>query len=120
MSGEALALVVLMIVALACTAMLAITVVQLRRVVVDLRELTDEFVDRATPALEQLVSAAREAGGQVDRLDDLISTAASVTDVVEHATNATVRVLSNPVIKTAALAKGTARAARRARGRDVG
>lgn len=101
--------------ALLSATMLAVLLVQLRRAVADLRRATEEFGARATPALDELVRAARSAGGQVDRLDDLISVASSVTETVDGATQATVRALSNPVIKTAALAKGTSRAARRLR-----
>ena len=49
----------------------------------------------------------------VDRLENLIDVASSVTGTVDSATAATVRVLSNPVIKTAAIARGTRKAARR-------
>ena len=109
------------VVALLAALMLAVLVVQLRRAVSELRGAVVEFGERSGPALDELVRAARSAGGQVDRLDDLISTASAVTDAVDGATQATVRALSHPVIKTAALAKGTSRAARRLRsGRPVG
>ena len=78
-------------------------------------EASRSFVAKVQPAVDELLRAAGSAGRQVDRLDDLISTAASVAETVDTAASATVRVLSNPVIKTAALAKGTKRAARRLR-----
>lgn len=115
MSGSDVALVVLMVVALAAVAILAVTTMRLAAVLSDLKASTESFVRQATPLLEELSDAARGASSQVDRLDDLIGTAGQVTRGVDDATSATVRVLSNPVIKTAALAKGTKRAARRLR-----
>ena len=120
MTANDVVLVVVLVVSLASIAMLAILAGQLRRAVAELRDVSSEFVERAAPALDELIRAARSAGGQVDRLDDLISTAASVTETMDSATAATVRVLSSPVIKTAALAKGTKRAARRLRRIDGG
>lgn len=103
------------LVALVAAVLLGVLVIQLRRAVGELQRATAAFSDRSATALDELVRAARSAGGQVDRLDDLISVASSVSETVDGATQATVRVLSNPVIKTAAIAKGTGRAARRLR-----
>jgi hypothetical protein len=62
--------------------------------------------------LESAANSAELAAHQVARLEDLISVASSVTGTVDSATAATVRVLANPVIKTAAFARGTRRAAK--------
>lgn len=108
-----LVLVALTVVCLFATAAIAVAVVQLRSGVRQLRAEIREFRDHAVPAAEELTRTTRLAAHQVDRLDDMISVAANVTGTVEGATAATVRVLSNPVIKTAAIARGTRRAARR-------
>ncbi len=120
MTANDVVLIVVLVVSLASIAMLAVVTVQLRRAASDMAKASAVFVERAQPAIDELLRAARSAGGQVDRLDDLISTAASVTETMDTATAATVRVLSNPVIKTAAFAKGTKRAARRLRRVDGG
>ncbi len=115
MSASDLALVVLSVVALAAVGVLAVVSVRLTALVADLRASTESFVAQATPLLEEISRSAEGAADQVDRLDALIGTASSLTDGVDTATTATVRMLSHPVIKTAALAKGTKRAARRLR-----
>lgn len=112
-SGTDVVLVALTVVSLLATAALGMTVVQLRSVVIDLRGQVDTFEATAGPAATELADAAARAAHQVDRLEDLIGVASSLTGTMDNATAATVRVLSNPVIKTAALAKGTRRAARR-------
>lgn len=113
MTATDLVLVALTVVCLLATAAIAVAVVQLRAGVLQLRDEIREFRERAVPAAEELSRTAQLAAHQVDRLDDMISVAANVTGGVEQATAATVRVLSNPVIKTAAIARGTRRAARR-------
>lgn len=113
MSAADLALVVVTVVALVAVGVLAVVMVQLRALVTELREATEEFAAVAQPAAEELTSATDRAAEQVDRLDDLIATTSSVAGTVDTATAATVRALSNPVIRTAAIAKGTRLAARR-------
>jgi hypothetical protein len=115
-----LAALLLALVAVAATAVLALVCARLARVA---RTLEDAVADvRATvpAAADELSEAARRAGDQVDRLEAVIRTTGSIADTVDTATQATFRVLSNPVIKGAALASGTGRAARRLRGRDGG
>ena len=113
MSGTDVVLVALTVVCLLAVAALAVTVVQLRVGVRQLRGELARFHDTAVPAAVDLASSAQLAAHQVERLENLIDVASSVTDTMDSATAATVRVLSNPVIKTAAIARGTRKAARR-------
>lgn len=113
MSATDVVLVALTVACLLAVGALAVTLLQLRSVVVDLRRELADFTERAVPAAADLTSSAQLAAHQVDRLENLLDVASSVTDTMDHATAATVRVLSNPVIKTAAIARGTRRAARR-------
>jgi len=114
-SGTDVVLVALTVVCLLAVAALAVTVVQLRAATHALRREVAAFRESAVPAAQELSSSAQLAAHQVDRLENLIDVASSVTDTMDQATAATVRVLSSPVIKTAALAKGTRKAARRLR-----
>jgi hypothetical protein len=116
MSAIDLAALILAAVALTAVAALALVCARLVRVVRDLEGVTNDFAARAEPAATELGDAAREAARQVDRLDDLIRTTGNITTTVDSATQATFRALSNPVIKGAALASGTSRAAKRLRG----
>ncbi len=112
-SATDVVMIALTVVCLLATGALAVTVVQLRATTTALRRELESFRESAVPAAVDLTDSARAAARQVDRLENLIGVAASVTDTMDQATAATVRVLSSPVIKTAAIAKGTRRAARR-------
>lgn len=117
MSATELAALMLAAVALVATAALAIVCGRLVRVTRSLQATLEEVHQSVPTATARLADAADRAARQVDRLEDLIHTTASITEKVDTATQATFRVLSNPVIKGAALASGTGRAARRLRGR---
>jgi hypothetical protein len=118
MSGTDVVLVALTVVCLLAVAALAVTVVQLRLGLRSLRVELQRFRETAVPAAGDLSSSAQLAAHQVERLENLIDVAGSMTETMDSATAATVRVLSNPVIKTAAIAKGTRRAARRLKSAD--
>ena len=115
MSGLDLAAVILALVALAAVAALAVVCARLVISTRELRGAIAAFEQTAGVAADELARSAREAATQVDRLDDLIRTTGHITDTVDTATQATFRALSNPVIKTAAIASGTSRAAKRLR-----
>jgi predicted PurR-regulated permease PerM len=112
-SATDIVLIITTIVSLAAIAALAVTVSQLRLVVRSLRKELQSFRETVQPAAERLDASAKGASRQVDRLDNLIGAAGSLTETVDGATASAVRALSNPVIKTAAVARGTKKAARR-------
>lgn len=116
MSAIDLAAVILAVVALGAVAALTWLTVRLGRTVADLRRTVEHLEAVSLPAVADLSDAADGAARQVQRLDDLIRTTASVTDTVDTATQVTFRALANPVIKGVALASGTGRAAKRLRG----
>lgn len=118
MSGTDVLLVVLTVTCLFAVAGLAVALVQMRVLVRQLRNELERFHDTALPAAADLSSSAQLAAHQVDRLENLIDVASQVTDTMDTATAATVRVLSSPVIKTAAIARGTRKAARRLKSAD--
>jgi len=103
------------VVALAAVAALAVVVTRLTWATRELRAAIATFEETATSGAAELSKSARDAARQVDRLDDLIRTTGHITDTVDTATQATFRALSSPVIKTAAIASGTSRAAKRLR-----
>lgn len=63
-------------------------------------------------------SAMDEARSDLGRFDRVLGSAEAISGAVEGSARATRIVLSTPVIKVAALASGTTRAARRIRGAD--
>lgn len=119
MDAVDLAAILLAVVALVATAALAVVCTRLHRVTQELAAAVDTVRDTVPAAAAELSDAADRAGRQVDRLEAVIHTTGAVVETVDTATQATFRVLSNPVIKGAAIASGTGRAARRLRGRGA-
>jgi hypothetical protein len=120
MSASDMVAVILAAVALVSVAALALVCGRLARLSRELAEAVAEVSTSVPAATRELVEAARIAGDQVDRLEALIQTTGSIAGTVDTATQATLRAISSPVIKGAALATGTTRAARRLRGRGSG
>ncbi|HKY14851.1 MAG TPA: hypothetical protein VJM33_07980 [Microthrixaceae bacterium] len=120
MSAIELTAVLLAVVALVTVAILALVCARLVSITRELRRALDEVTRTVAPAAIDLRDAADRASGQVDRLDDLVRTTGHITETVDTATQVTFRALANPVIKGAAIASGTSRAARRLRGRESG
>ncbi len=117
MSAADLVAVILAVVALGAVAALAVVCTRLARLAADLQATIATIQEIVPAAVDDLVDASERAGTQVDRLEGVIRTTGSIADTVDTATQVTMRALSNPVIKGAALATGTSKAARRLRGR---
>ena len=103
------------VVALGLAVTCAVLAVRLLLATRALRAAAATFEDEARPAIAELRAAVRQAGREVDRLDDLVEVATAIGTKVDGATDATYRALTSPVIKGVALASGTRRAARRLR-----
>jgi hypothetical protein len=117
MTALELLTVVVAVLALAAAAAFALLAARAAQLVRALEVAAAEFEAVAVPAAEELRAAAGRATQQVDRVEDLVDLAASIGERVDTATEATYRALTSPVIKGAALATGTRRAARRLRER---
>lgn len=102
--------------ALGAAVTLAVLSVRVLRAARGLEAATAAFDEVATPAVAELRAAAKQAVGEVDRLDDLLEVAGSIGQRVDTATEVTYRALTSPVIKGVAFASGTRRAAGRLRG----
>jgi hypothetical protein len=96
MSASDLALIVISAVALVATAALTVTVIQLRKLLEQLRSALESFAADTLPLATQAAAAADRACAQVDRLEDVLGVAASMTATMDSATAATVRVLLQP------------------------
>lgn len=113
MSGSDVVAILCGVVALVATAALAVVCVRLQRVTAELVELVSDVAERSERVIAAAEQASVETAHEVARLDALIHTADGVTDRADAA----LRVLTNPVIKSAAAAAGTRGAARRLRSR---
>lgn len=78
-----------------------------------------EFRTASEPLVDQLSASAERAAGEVDRVEHLLDLSTGIAERVDGTTGATYRAITAPVIKGAALAEGTRRAARRLGGRQA-
>jgi len=100
--------------------LLAVGVVALVRTLRALREVATVLRQDAAPVLHDLRDTVEAANYEIMRLDNLVSTAESVTGTVDSASRLAYIAMANPVIKGVAFASGTAKAARRLRRRRGG
>lgn len=114
-----LLLVLCAVAALGTSIALSLVCARVLRAARSLAAASAAFDDAAGPAIEALHLAARDAAGEVERIDALLEVATAIGGRVDSATEATYRALTSPVIKGVALASGTRRAAQRLRGHDA-
>lgn len=103
------------VVALGLAVTCAVLAVRLVMATRALHAAVDAFEAEAVPAVQELRTAVRQAGREVERLDELVDVATAIGTKVDSATDVTYRALTSPVIKGVAIASGTRRAARRLR-----
>jgi hypothetical protein len=101
----------------AAVVLLAVGIAALVRTLRALREVTHLLRTEAVPVLDDLRDTVDAAADEVERVDRLVTTAESVTGTVDSASRLAYIAMANPVIKGVAFASGTAKAARRLRGR---
>jgi hypothetical protein len=120
MSASDLAAVIVAAASVVAAVLLAVGVVALLRTLRALREVAHLLRTETVPVLDDLRSTVDAANGEIERLDQLVTTAESVTGTVDSASRLAYIAMANPVIKGVAFASGTAKAARRLRGRRGG
>ena len=91
---------------------------RLRDAAVRLEEASSEFRAAAEPLVQELDTAAGRAAAEVERVEHLLDLSTGIAERVDATTGATYRAITAPVIKGAAFAEGTRRAARRLGGRQ--
>ena len=119
MSAADLAAVIVATCSVAAVVLLAVGVVALVRTLRALREVAKLLRTEAVPVIDDLRDTVDAANHEIVRLDRLVTTAESVTGTVDSASRLAYLAMANPVIKGVAFASGTARAARRLRGRKA-
>ena len=117
MSASDLAAVVVATCSVVAVVLLAVGLVALVRTLRALREVAKLLRTETVPVIDDLRQTVDAANGEIERLDRLVTTAESVTGTVDSASRLAYIAMANPVIKGVAFASGTAKAARRLRGR---
>ena len=118
MTAGDLAAVIVSVLSLAAVALLTFVAVALLRTVRDLRSVVEEVRAEALPALRSATAALSGATDEVARVEEILDAAEAVSSRIDGASRVAYLALSKPVIKTAAVASGTRRAARRLRSGD--
>jgi len=99
--------------------LLAVAMIALVRTLRAMRDVAHQLRTETVPVLDDLRETVDVANLEIERLDRLVTTAESVTGTVDSASRLAYVAMANPVIKGVAFASGTARAARRLRGRKA-
>jgi hypothetical protein len=120
MSATDLAAVIVAVCSVVAVVLLAVGLVALVRTLRALREVATVLRTETAPVLDDMRDTIEAANYEIMRLDGLVNTAESVTGTVDSASRLAYIAMANPVIKGVAFASGTARAARRLRGRKAG
>jgi hypothetical protein len=111
-----LAAVVVSVLSLAAVAVLTWFAVVLARTVAELRDTVASVRAEAVGLVEEARAAVARADGEIERVDEILDAAEAISSRVDGASRVAYLALSKPVIKTAAVATGAQRAARRFRG----
>jgi len=96
---------------------LLVVLVSLVRAARALRDAAEELYVESQALLAELGGTVAHASTELDRVDDLIGAAESITTTVGSASRLAYVALANPVIKVLAFGSGTARASERLRQR---
>jgi hypothetical protein len=117
-SAGDLAAVIVAITSVVAVGVLMFAVASLVSTMRSLRDAIEAVRVDAVPAVAELRRAATQANAELERVDELLGTAESISTTVDSASRLTYLVMSNPLIKVVAFGAGASRAARRLRRRS--
>jgi uncharacterized protein YoxC len=112
LSATELAAVVVTIASVTAAVVLVFGLVALIRTLKELRRAVDELRTETASVVAEMRDTVYAANFELNRVDDLLSTAESIGGTVDSATRVAHMAFSRPVIKTVALASGTGKAAK--------
>jgi uncharacterized protein YoxC len=115
MSAADLAAVIVAIAAIVAVVVLMFAISSMVSTLRALRDTIEAIRVDAVPAVAELRRAATQANHELDRVDELLATAESISTTLDSASRLTYLVVSNPLIKVVAFGVGARRAARRLR-----
>jgi hypothetical protein len=117
MSAGDVAAIIVAVIAAVLVAFVCYSLVQLTRTMRVLRESVEQLRMETLPVVVGLRDTVHQANAELERVDNLLGTAESISATVDSASRLAYLALSNPVIKVMAFGAGTARARRRFRRR---
>jgi len=116
MSGSEVAALVVAVAATVALAGLLAVVVALVRAVRELRVTVTELRVETQAVVEELHEAVRGTNAELERIDNVLHAAESVTDTLDSASRLAYLTVGSPVVKGLAAATGANQAYRRFRG----
>ncbi|HEX6207628.1 MAG TPA: DUF948 domain-containing protein [Actinomycetota bacterium] len=116
MSAGDWALIVLAVFWAVLVVFLALVLVQLVRVLESTKILIDGIRSETVPLLGEVTTSVKGVNRELDRVDDIVVSAASITKSAERLTSVVERAISSPLVKAIAFGAGASRAFRRLRG----
>lgn len=119
MSASDLAAVIVVVVAIAATIGAVVLIMQLRRTTEELRDVLTGLRTDVDATMRRLDAQAEAVEHELGRVDGLLESAERVSARADTLSKMTYGAVAKPVIKTAAVVKGTSRAARRLAGREI-
>lgn len=117
MSAGDLAVVVITLLSVVSVMALLVMLQLVWRTLRALRALLTELHEQTAPLVAELGAAVVDAGVELERVDQLIGSAESISATMDATSRLAYKALSAPMIKTVALASGTSKAAKRLRDR---
>lgn len=119
MSAADLAAVLVALAVFAALVVLLYAAQSLLRALRDLRASVEVLHRETVPLLEELRDAVREAGAEVERVDELLDAAESISATVDSASRLGYLAFRAPLIRFVAFFKGVGRFLRRLAGRPA-
>jgi len=116
-SGSEWVAVALAVVAAALAVAVVLVLGALTRTLTSLRAVVDDLNRETLSLITDLRGGAEKASADLERVEDLVVAAESVTRTVDGASRLAYMTFSNPVVKVLAFGSGLGRAGRRLRGK---
>jgi hypothetical protein len=111
-SATELAALIVAIASVVAVVLLGVALVSITRTLQEVRKAVQLLHSETVPVVAELGDTVRAANAELERVDDLLGTAESISGTVDSASRLAYLAFSNPMIKALALASGTSRAAR--------
>jgi uncharacterized protein YoxC len=111
-SATELAALIVAIASVVAVVLLGVALVSITRTLREVRKAVQLLHAETVPVVTELGDTVRAANAELERVDDLLGTAESISGTVDSASRLAYLAFSNPMIKALALASGTSRAAR--------
>lgn len=112
MSATELAALIVAIASVVAVVLLAFALISITKTLKEVRVAVSLLRTETIPVMNELGDTVRAANAELERVDSLLGTAESISGTVDSASRLAYLAFSNPVIKAAALASGTGRAAK--------